>query len=192
MGSLVFGAKKILDQPVSRNNWYKKIAVWPFLILLGLPIYLLAFCFTLLPLLAGSAVLYYQVHGYLRDGRWYQFSILDATTQTVAPRLSENLGAPKLSSCVQPDTVLIDTGKGSDIDLIIAGYDVPKTSCLQSSAWMSWVVEPNSWFGLHNILIPPLRLFSVPLVLFGVSLFTWQFFSGWRNALVGRIGAAKK
>jgi hypothetical protein len=185
MGTLLFNTRTILAQPISRLNWYKKIAAWPFLILLGLPLYFLAFSLTFLPLLMGSAILYSQVQLYLQDGTWYEISVLDAATQSVDLNLSARLREPLLSSCTDAPKVSFHNQRWSRAILPPDnGKDYrkdPKESCRNSSAWISWLVDPASWLGVHKILVPTMSVFSVPVLLFGIGLFTGHFFSQLRK-----------
>src|SRR6266404_4768290 len=100
MGTPLIKARTLV-QPIRRHNWHRKVSVWPVRIVLGLSVYVLSFCFTFLPLLMGSAILFSQVQIYLQDRHWYEFSVLDAATQTIEPKLSMALREPLLSSCAQ-------------------------------------------------------------------------------------------
>jgi len=168
MGALLFNARAILNQPVSRQNWYKKVSIWPFVFLLGFPFYVLALCFTLLPLLMGSAMLFSQVQLYLQDGHWSEFSLLDAATETVDAKLAAKLREPLLSSCAEePRSAMKSTRElraGVVVDGALEIRKRPKASCLRASAMIAWLDEPDSWLGVHKIVVPPMSILSVPVL----------------------------
>ena len=171
--TLASGARKILDAPLSSGNWYQKIVLWPFLVLIGLPLYFLAFCLALLPSLAGGALLFLQTDLYLQEKHWYSLSLLDVATQTVDQKLSEEIGLPALSSCQGPRKV------------IFPGQVQPKPlkeqPCPQLEAWQRWLVYPRSRLDQHRVLVVALNLISVPMLLFVMGLFTLHLFQQLRK-----------
>ncbi|MGH9785118.1 MAG: hypothetical protein ACRD88_13135 [Terriglobia bacterium] len=165
MRTVVLRAKKILFAPLSGANWYKKILLWPFVVFLGLPLYLLAFCLAVLPLLLGGGLLLLQSFLYLETGKWPSFSILDAATHTVEPSLADEIGEPQLATC------------GPFRDRLIPGGDGRLSKpCPDLSSWQFWLIQPGSWFGLHEMLLPFLNLASIPLLLLLKGLFFRSLF----------------
>lgn len=168
-----FNARDILAAPVSGTNWYKKVVLWPLVVLIGLPLYLLAFCISIAPLALGGGLLFLQSVIYLQEGEWYSFSVLDVTTYTVSPRFADQLGAPWLASCVKWRDNLTRGGKER------------KEPCQGLRPWQRWVFQPRSWFGLHKILLPVLNLASIPLLLLIAGIVLRNLFKELRSVVLG-------
>ena len=166
--TLASGARKILDAPLSSGNWYQKIVLWPFLVLIGLPLYFFAFCLAILPFLACGALLFLQTDLYLQEKHWYPLSLLDVATQTVDQKLSDEIGLPALSSCPGPRKVIFP-GQ-------VQQKRLKEQPCPQLEAWQRWLVYPRSRLDLHRVLVVALNLISVPMVLFVLGLLTWHLF----------------
>ena len=169
---LVSGTREILDAPFSHGNWYKKILTWALLAIVGLPIYLLGYCLTALPVLVGGALLSIQTFLFLQDGRWYSLSVLDVATRTVDDQLSTELNEPMLSSCNEARKV---SSRPPSEKYRLA------QPCPGLEGWQKWLARPHSWFGLHMVLTPLLYLASVPILFFVGGLFVWHFFSRLRK-----------
>jgi hypothetical protein len=160
MRTITWRVKKILVAPLSGANWYKKVLLWPFVVFLGLPLYLLVFCLAMLPLLLGGGLLLLQSYLYLETGKWSSFSILDVATHTVEPSLANEIGEPQLAFCGPFRGRLTPGGDGRLAE-----------PCPDLSSWQSWLIQPDSWFGLHEMLLPFLNLASIPLLLLLKGLF---------------------
>ena len=173
MKTLLSSTKKILDAPLSRCNWYKKAALWPFVVFIGFPLYVLAFCVAILPFVVGGGLLFLQTYLYLQGGEWYSFSALDVATQTVDSKLANEIGNPMLASCAKSRYLLTPGGSTGS----------PGELCPNLTSWQLWLFHPRSWFGLHEILLPLLNLASLPLLLLLVGLFLWHFFKGLRSSV---------
>ena len=140
--------------PLNGANWYKKVLLWPFVVFLGLPLYLLVFCLAMLPLLLGGGLLLVQSYLYLETGKWPSFSILDVATRTVEPKLADQIGEPQLASCLSYRSRLTPGGDGR-----------LSKPCPDLSSWQFWLIQPGAWTGLHELLLPFLNLASIPLLL---------------------------
>ena len=175
VGSLISGTRRILDAPLGRSNWHKKMAIWSLLGIIGYPLYFLVLCLALSPLFSGGALLSIQVYLYLQDGRWYSFSALDVATYTMDESLANEIGQPRLSSCKELRNVLVPDH---------AAQHHPDESCPNLDvSWQQWLVHPSSWFGLHRILLPTLNVASIPFLILCVGLVTWHYFSKLRDIL---------
>ena len=165
MRTIIWRVKKILVAPLSGANWYKKVLLWPFVVFLGFPLYLLAFCLAMLPLLLGGGLFLLQGYLYLESGKWTSFSILDVATHTVEPRLANEIGEPQLASC------------GSFRNRLTPGGDGRRSKpCPDLGSWQFWLIQPGSWLGVHEMLLPFLNLASIPLLLLMKGLFFRSLF----------------
>jgi len=169
----VFRAKRILVAPINGANWYKKVLLWPFVVFFGVPLYLLAFCLAMLPLLLGGGLLVLQSHFYLERGTWPSFSGLDVATRTVERDFAKELGKPFLASCSSFRSRLTPGGDGQFSEL-----------CPDLSSWQLWLFQPDSWFGLHEILLRFLNLASIPLLLLIKGMILRSFFQQLKTSLL--------
>lgn len=167
-----FKARAILAAPLSGANWYKKVLLWPLVLLIGFPLYLLAFFISITPLLVGGGLLFLQSVIYLQEGEWHSFSILDVATQTVSPSFAEKIKVPWLASCAKWR------------DNLTSGRKKIKEPCQGLSTWQVWLFQPRSWFGLHKILLPVLNLVSIPLLLLIIGVLLRNLFKDLRSRLL--------
>ena len=189
MGTMLSSAGTAHVQSARHQCWYQKISV---LTVLSVPVYVLSFFLTYIPLFAGSAILFSQYQLYQKDYQWYELSVLDAATQSVHPKLTARLKEPMLSTCAQAPEISMSHYKiRTPKELRIPAVDMeiksgPKVSCIQSSAWIAWLEEPDSWQSVHMILVPPMGTLSVPMLLFATSLLTHHFFLKFKKTLAAK------
>ena len=169
----VFRAKRILVAPLNGANWYKKVLLWPFVVFFGLPLYLLTFCLAMLPLLLGGGFLLLQSYFYLETGKWPSFSILDVATHTVEPSFANEIRKPQLASCAPFRDRLTPGGDGRLSE-----------PCPDLSSWQFWLIQPDSWFGLHEMLLPFLNLASIPLLLLIKGMILRSLFKHLKSSLL--------
>jgi hypothetical protein len=165
MRRMIWNIKEILDAPISGSNWYKKVVLWPFIVFVGLPVYLLGHCLYLLPILLGGGLLLTQSYRYLYDGKWPSFSILDVATYTVEPSLADGIGQPLLASCESFRNRLIPGGDGQILQ-----------PCPSFSSWQVWLMQPDSWIGFHEFLLPALNVASIALLFVITGIFFRSLF----------------
>ena len=172
MRTIVWMARNVWRAPLSRANWYKKAVLWPVVVCIGFPLYGLAFCLAVLPLLLGGGLLFLQTYLYLQEGNWYSLSVLDVATHTVDRRLANEIGEPLLASCEGLRGMLTPGGGGALL----------RKPCAGLSPWQLWLFEPHSWLGLHEVLLPLLNLASIALLSLLTGQFLWHGFKSLRSS----------